>query len=163
MKNLLIPTDYTLISLEEAALAVRQLEGRYNIVLFHAFDMPGSLMEVMMRTNALRQQVLITEPLRQRCKRIKQLNNQIGQIYFRPMYGSTVAAFRNYILANEIDLIVLPADYRFVPVLNESVNPLSLFAKASVTVLEMAQQAPSPSQNQEQERELSAYPSLMAR
>ncbi len=135
MKNILIPTDYTQISIEEAALAVRQLESRFNIIFFHAFDMPASLMEVMVRGQAMQQHVLITENIRQRCKRIKQQNKQIGQIYFRPMYGSTLSVFRSYILANAIDMVLLPPNYRFVPVLQESVNPQPLFSKQVVPVV----------------------------
>ena len=138
MRNILIPTDYTLISMEEAAQAVRQLEGRFNIIFFHAFDMPASLMEVMVRGQAMQQQILITENIRHRCKRIKQQNKQIGQIYFKPMYGSSVAVFRNYLMANDIDMILLPPAYRYVPVLKESINPQPLFDKQIVPVVTAA-------------------------
>jgi hypothetical protein len=105
------------------------------MIFFHAFDMPASLMEIMVRGHALQQPLLITESIRQRCKRIKQLNKQIGQIYFRPMYGSSVAVFRSYILANDVDMILLPPTYRYVPVLRESINPQPLFDKQIVPVV----------------------------
>jgi hypothetical protein len=134
-RNILIPTNYTLTSVEAAAIAVQQIEGRFNVLFFHAFSIPVSSSEVVLPVNVANQHGLITERLRQKCKRIKQQNKQIGQIFFRPMYGSSIAIFRSYLLYNSIDFILLPPAYQHMPVLKESIDPQPLFDERIVPVV----------------------------
>lgn len=131
MKKILVPTDYTQRSIDLAARAAKAIDTKIDIYLFHAFEMPDSLMDAMTNTH----HNLITEELRVQCKRIKGQNANINHISFRALHGTTSVAFRNYAEANEIDLIVLPPEYKFIPVVNKSVNPLHMFRKSGIPIL----------------------------
>jgi hypothetical protein len=135
MVNVLIPTDFSLGSLDIAAQAAQAVPDKLNIFFFHAFDMPDSLIDAMIKTGARGHNRLVTEDLRLKCRKIKAANPVINNISFRIMYGTTVALFRNFAEANAIDLIVYPENYRFVPAVRESIDPARMFLKSGIKVM----------------------------
>lgn len=136
MTNILVPTDFTAASLKMAEGVLRS-EGcpKCNLVLFHAFQMPDphDLLYKLYRDPSLD---LMTEEFRQTCKQLKdEHKDRIGKIIVRCMRGSNKAVFRNFLEANDIDLIYCPDDYVYVPAHKESVEPTSLFKKCGVPVI----------------------------
>ncbi len=51
------------------------------------------------------------------------------------MEGSSAPLFRNFVDANEIDIIVCPDHFQHVPVHKQSVDPRPLFKKSGIRVL----------------------------
>ncbi|WP_315813984.1 hypothetical protein [Paraflavitalea speifideaquila] len=79
---------------------------------------------------------LVTEAFRNACKRVKlQHPKTIRSIVIRHQYGDTAAVFRNFVDANDIDLIVCPDHYVFHSVHTGSVNPVPLFNKGGVPMM----------------------------
>lgn len=136
MTNILIPTDFTPASLSMAEGVLRS-EGcpRCNLVLFHAFSLPDphDLLYKLYRDPSTE---LMTEQFRQACKQVKDAHtSRIGKIIVRCMRGDTRALFRNFADANDIDLIYCPEDFVFVPVHDQSVNPLPFFKNCGIPVI----------------------------
>lgn len=136
MTNILIPTDFTPASLQMAEQAVQTLDLKNaNIVLFHAFELPDSEYELLTQKQKPYASV-VTDNFRQACKQFKdQHAKAIHKICFKFMEGNTPALFRNFIDVNEIDLIVCPDHYQFVPVNKKSVDPRPLFKKSGIKVI----------------------------
>jgi len=139
MKNILVPTDFSLLSLDQVGIAAKAFKGKCSIILFHAFDMPESLIHTISRTGIKSHYSLVTEAMRLKCRKVKSESSNISEIAVKFMYGTTLMAFRNYVEANDVDFIFLPDDYRFVPVVGESVDPTQWFKKSGVVVLHGAQ------------------------
>jgi hypothetical protein len=135
MKNILIPTDFSVSSLEHIGTVARLYPEKINILLFHAFDMPASLRDAISKAGISGHNSLVTEELRMKCKRIKQQRPNINNIHFRMMYGTTNAAFRNFAEANEVHLIALPPGYKFKHTIRESVDPLHMFRRSGIELL----------------------------
>lgn len=135
MKNVLIPTDFSPVSLDLIANVAQALPGKINIVLFHALEMPDNLIDAMRRAGLKDHNQLISEALRIKCKKLKSMYNNINNISFKIMHGSTPAVFENYAEANDIDLIVYPEGYTFMPVVRESVNPERMFKKSGIEIM----------------------------
>lgn len=140
MTNILVPTDFHLSSLMYAEAAIKSGDyGKCNIILFHAFDMPDSPFDLLRRSSSYAACQLMTETFRQACKQLKdEYPKQVGKIVLRTMQGSTRLLFRNFIEANDIDLIYCPENYSFVPVHALSFNPLPLFKKCGIPVIKSA-------------------------
>ncbi len=136
MTNILIPTDFTEASFKLAEKAIQSIKGkRLNIIFFHAFEMPDAF-EMLDRSRKRPYQDLLTESFRQSCKQLKDLYpKQIQKICFNCMEGNTPSLFRNFAEANEIDFIVYPEQYRFIPVSKISVDPETLFKKSGITLI----------------------------
>lgn len=147
MRNVLIPTDFSVASLTLVEQTAQTLEGEsLNIVLFHAFEIPTFASDLLDVRNKLPYQDLVTEAFRNACKRIKmQHSKSIRSIAIRHMYGNTAAVFRNFVDANDIDLIVIPEGYVSQAVHPGSVNPQPLFTKASVPLLTAFKPVSKPS------------------
>lgn len=136
MTNILIPTDLSPASLQLVKRAIDVVNLRkVNIVLFHAFAFPDNAFELI-RSGYSRPYVnMLNEEFRQACKQLKEQYPQaIAKIFFKAMDGDTAAVFRNYIDANEIDMIICPEDYAFKPVHKLSVDPRPLFKKSGIKV-----------------------------
>ncbi len=135
MTNVLIPTDFTAQSLELASKAALRLPGKLNIFLFHTFDMPDNLIDAMHMNGIKNHNNLITEELRLKCRQLKADHANISSVCFRLIFGNTVAVFRNFAEANDIDVIIYPNGYKHVFVVRESVNPERMFLKSGIKVI----------------------------
>lgn len=140
MANVLIPTDFTQSSLQLAAQALESLNvSPVNIILFHAFAQPQTEFELLTPSRPRPFANLVTEDLRQACKQFKDKHNsKVQKIYFRFLEGETTPLFRNFIDANEVDLIFCPDSYVPVKVHNLSIDPRPMFKKAGVPLIKEA-------------------------
>lgn len=137
MTNILIPTDFTENSLQLAEQAIATLDIKnVNIVLFHAFSLPSSEFDLLNPSRKKPYTDLVTEKLRQSWKTFKDQHPQeVQKVFFKFMEGDTVALFRNFLDANEIDIIFCPDGFHHTAVHKLSVDPLPLFKKGGVKVI----------------------------
>ncbi|MGZ5246294.1 MAG: hypothetical protein ACXWV5_04480 [Flavitalea sp.] len=137
MKNVLIPTDFSIVSLQGIEKAVSALNNQpCNIILFHAFQMPYFHNDLFARRGSLPYGDLLNDNFRNACRQIKQqFPRQIKGIHIKHLYGSTAAVFRNFVDANDIDFIFLPEAYVFTPIHKDSINPINLFKKSGTPFL----------------------------
>jgi len=137
MRNVLIPTDFTVQSLDLVSRTVSALDNQpTNIILFHAFDINITAPDVLGNSRRLPYATLLTDEFRGACRRIKQNSGSfLKDLSIRHMYGSNVRVFRNFIDANDIDMIICPEDFVFNKVSPDSVNPEKMFRKSGVPVL----------------------------
>ena len=136
MVTIMIPTDFTATSLqiiEETILYFKP--DSVNIILFHAFEMPASMQEVIgdERKPHLR---VMNEPFRKACKRIKdKYGPYVVNITYRHLYGSTISVFKHYLQFNKIDSIVFPDGYHFQQIHERSVDPERLIKGSNYPVI----------------------------
>lgn len=136
MTNVLIPTDFSVASLQMAGQAINALDLKNaNIILFHAFNTPSLGIE-MLGASRKPYADLFNDIFRHNCKLFREQHPKaVQKIFIKFMNGDSPALFRNFIDANEIDLIYCPEDYQFVPVHNLSVDPRPLFKKCGIEVV----------------------------
>jgi len=136
MRNVLVPTDFTPASFELVESTIQTMgEQVLNIMLFHAFQMPFFTSDLI-RNQRKPYHDLLTDAFRNNCKQIKQqFPKQVNTIVFKHLYGNTPAVFRNFVDANDVDLIVYPEDYEFIKVHSDSVDPEKMFKKSGVPLL----------------------------
>lgn len=135
MTNLLVPTDFSTASLQLAEQSVKVLNREVNVILFHAFDMPFYYSDLI-RPTSQPWQKLLNDDLRTACRQLKERYPLfIRSIGCRFMQGSSAALFRNWAEANEIDIIACPAGYMYTRVHELSLDPIPLFKKSRLTLL----------------------------
>jgi hypothetical protein len=137
MRNVLIPTDFSERSLQLVERTLEVLDDQpLTITLFHAFDMNGFAEDALGNTRRLPHAHLLTDSFRNGCKRIKEKNSKLLKgIYVKHLCGNTSPLFRNFVDANDIDLIVAPLSHPFVRVTPQSIDPKSLFEKSGIPVM----------------------------
>lgn len=134
MTNLLIPTDCSVNSVKNVEQVVKSLGGRkVNIVLFHAFNLPTSSLDLITGAHKHPYNEVMNENFRQACKQLKDRYPQnIQRINFKYMLGDTLGVFRNFADANDIDMIYVPEAYSYLKIHERSINPLSFFNKCGI-------------------------------
>lgn len=138
MKNVLIPTDFTIESLQLINKTAETLAGeKFNAVLFHAFNLPDSIMDLMFLGREKIYTGLVTDDFRNYCKKLKHVYaDTINSVYVKYMYGNTIRVFKNFAEANNIALIVSPEELRLQMPHKYSLNPVSFFKKSGIQVLD---------------------------
>jgi hypothetical protein len=136
MKNILIPTDFTVHSLDTIVATVEKYKaGQLHILLMHGLSMPDSITELMLFARNNDRYKLITKEFEDACKIIKnRYASVIQSITLRFMHGGTRHVFRNFLLANQIDLIVYPADYTLQKACESSIDVSGLLKYARCNI-----------------------------
>ncbi|MBN8666156.1 MAG: universal stress protein [Chitinophagales bacterium] len=137
MANILVPTDFSpaSIKLAEQALGLTT-DMKVNIILFHAFEQSSLPFELLRPSYKDPSAELMTENFRQACKQLKdEYGQRVGKIVVRCMQGDTRAMFRNFIEANDVNMIFYPSHYVFTKAHKQSVNPAGLFTKCGIPVV----------------------------
>jgi hypothetical protein len=130
MKNVLVPTDFSIESLELIDKTAKSIADKLNIYLFHAYEIPAGNDKTIAQKNNL-----ITEQLRLRCRRIKANNKNIYNISVKIMQGASHTLFGIFTNNHKIDVLVLPHKYVYLPPTAESVSPIKLFRKSTIEKL----------------------------
>lgn len=134
MINMLVPTDFTIQSVQAAEQCVKALDKPCNIILFHVFELPFYYQDLI-RVPAP-YTGLVTEKLRQACQQLKEeYSKQIGTVSFRFLQGDTQSLFKTFTTVNNIDVIGCPEGYLFSKVHKHSVNPMKLFKKCGLPLI----------------------------
>ncbi|MCH5600239.1 adenine nucleotide alpha hydrolase family protein [Niabella ginsengisoli] len=128
MVNILIPTDFSQASFRLAEQTVKTLDKEVNIILFHIYDMPNGISDLIRKDPPYAQ--MMNDSFRQNCKYLKyKYPDLIKKICFKYLTGNTQAVFNNFTEANEIDMIVCPDNYVFTKNHKTSINPVPFFKK----------------------------------
>ncbi|MBB5636214.1 hypothetical protein HDF26_003328 [Pedobacter cryoconitis] len=149
MKTILIPTDFneTSVYLTEDILKNFKSEP-VKIIFFHAYKLTDSISDLLMLSRRSTEYGQIPESFHKACydfkKKYAEKVSAVGIEYF---YGSTMAAFRNFAEANEVDFIYCPVTYSFRPISKYSINPDVFLNKSGIPVIDVVQDEPSVKTN----------------
>ncbi|MDO1450221.1 hypothetical protein Q0590_28330 [Rhodocytophaga aerolata] len=140
MKNILIPSDFTLQSLDCVEDVVQSFKSeRITIVFVHVFIVSSSIVDLMLLSRRRKEYSYISDQFWNECKRLeKEYSERINSIKVECFYGNTVAVFKNYLEGLKIDLIVYPQLYTFKQLCKESCDPAKLIAKSGREVWMLA-------------------------
>jgi hypothetical protein len=136
MKTLLIPTDFNPESLHcIPALTSRYANQRLNIVLVHMMSVTDNIGELLMLSRRSAEYRHISQEFYNRCAKLKQqYAGKLENIDIKFFYGNTVAAFKNFLEANEVDSIVMLENYPYQKLTKTSIDPSLLINRSGYPV-----------------------------
>jgi hypothetical protein len=139
MKKVLIPTDFNVESTKIIdALAINHEIKDITIIFLHAFKLSDSISDMLMLSRRSKDYENISDEFYEKInfysKKYHQKIKGIGIEYF---YGSTVAAFKNFLDHFGIDTIIYPQHYHFQAVNKLSIDPKYLTDRCGRNVLEL--------------------------
>ena len=139
MKTVLVPTDFSLESAKIVDALVQNESESLKIIFLHAFKLSDSITDMLMLSRRSRDYQNVSDEFYVQLDHYKSKYaarvNTIGIEYF---YGSTVAAFKNFIEAQEATCIAYPEDYDFKPINRFSINPKLLTERSGCEVIELS-------------------------
>ncbi|KQM64612.1 hypothetical protein ASE74_11365 [Pedobacter sp. Leaf216] len=139
MKTVLIPTDFRLESIKIIdALVQHQKNETLNIIFVHAFKLSDSITDMLMLSRRSRDYENVSDEFYQQLSQVKaKYSPQINAICIEYFYGSTVAAFKNFIEAFDVECIAYLKEYNFTPINKYSIDPKILTERAGCEVIQL--------------------------
>lgn len=115
MKNVIIPTDFSIKSLKLIHAAVERFgEEPLNITLVHALTPDHSISGLLMLTKRLDVSKLLSEDFNAACEVIRnKYGAKIHKLKTECYYGTSKHYMRGFLEARHTDAIILPQNYEF--------------------------------------------------
>ena len=134
MKNILVPTDFSLQSLSIIHDIVSKESERVKIHLFHMVLIPNDLTDLLfLRKSHLHAQV--PDNFREAIQLLRnKYQKQVAKIDFSFYYGSRASVVSSIIESNNIDRVYMLANYQYKQPLPSSVNIMPLVEKCKLPV-----------------------------
>lgn len=129
--NILIPTDFSVASLNAVNVLLEKADQRFNIVLVHFLQLSDSISELLMLNRRSREYQYITPEFEEKLNVLRQnYPGQITSIGTEFFYGNTVAVLKNYLEAKEIDMIVILKGHSYAKLTKNSIDPSLLIQRS---------------------------------
>ncbi|SER55924.1 hypothetical protein [Pedobacter rhizosphaerae] len=137
MKTVLVPTDFNLESVQIIdALIQDQPHETFNIIFIHAFKISDSITDMLMLNRRSRDYENVSDEFYQSLNDYKsKYQDQLSRVGIEYFYGSTVAAFKNFIEHFEVEYIGYPKNYNFKPINKFSIDPKYLTERSGCKLL----------------------------
>lgn len=133
MRTTLIPTDFSLASTKVVDVLLHEHPNEtFRIVFFHAFKLSDSITDLLMLNRRSKDYEIVGDDFYESMDQYKlKYPHQLQSIGIEYFYGSTVAAFKNFIEAHAIDCIAYDAGYTFNAINKFSIDPKYLTERVS--------------------------------
>jgi hypothetical protein len=139
MKTILIPTYFDDQSFTELQQIVENSPNeKFNFIFFHAYKLTDSISDLLMLSRRTTEYGQIPEQFHKSCYDFKANNDNVTSIRIEYFYGNTIAAFRNFVEANEITEVYFPKNYKFSQISKHSLDPSILLAKCKIPTYQPA-------------------------
>lgn len=141
MKNILIPTDFNIESLNCIKDLCRQDEdSRFQLTFIHLFKISDSITDLLMLSRRNKEYEYVSDDFYKACEALKANFPQIAAVRVDFFYGSTLGMFRNYLEGNGIDAVLELKNCSLKPLNKMSVHPEGLVQKCGLDVIRIQPQ-----------------------
>ena len=139
MKTVLVPTDFNVESLKIIdSLVLTNKPENVSIIFMHAFKLSDSITDMLMLSRRGRDYEKVSDDFYTQMDAYKQkYPNDIKFMGIEYFYGSTVAAFKNFIEGVNANGIAYPKAYHFNPIHKSSIDPRLLTKRCGLEVTEL--------------------------
>lgn len=144
MQTILIPTDFSLSSLDCIPDLCKQQNNELNLVFVHMFKLSDSMSDLLMLSRRSREYEYISDGFYQQCEVLKSKFPQIRKISIEFFYGSTLGMFRNFLEAHEVDTVLDAANCSCSKLNKSSVDPVQLIKKCGLPALTVVKTTTKP-------------------
>ena len=144
MTTILIPTDFNEKSVQRSQDILENFKDeKVKLIFFHAYTLTDSITDLLMLTRRTAEYGQIPEAFHKACHELRQQNKAtIAGVGIEYYYGNTIASFRNFAEAQEVDAIFYPADYQFRKISKYSLDPAVLIGRSGLPVISPVKKTP---------------------
>lgn len=139
MRHIVIPTDFTLQSLQVVHAAVAGGADKIRITLLHMLrpaDISGMLFASFRNKQRSEQQKMVSEDFKETCEMLKNTySSKLESIQVKFAMGDTAAYLRNYLDGEEIDCIVYAEDIKLTKPSKNSIDMMALIQRCKYNKL----------------------------
>ncbi|HTF19982.1 MAG TPA: hypothetical protein VK658_18040 [Chryseolinea sp.] len=125
VQNVLIPTDFTIESLNLLKAAATMNGRPKSIILFHAIHLSDSITDLLFFSKSKFIESIANEDFLTAVKIVRnRYASIIKSVEMDLFVGRSSRAFENFVAGNAVDLILIPDAYKFRHASDRSIDPL---------------------------------------
>lgn len=140
-KTILIPTDFTVKSLNLVKIALQENQGKNHkvrLILVHGMWMSSSITELLFFSKRDLLDKLETEEFRSSCQLLlEKYKDQIEEMILDIFSGINQAAFSNYLEGNKVDEGYVSKNFKLKLKNSHSFDIIPFFTKSKIKLIEV--------------------------
>lgn len=139
VKTVLIPTDFTIESLNLFKKFIQKENGSVRVVFFHCVAPADSIVELLFYSEERALNSVINNDFTQAWSILKnKYNSRVVTDKITIFNGNTQGAFGNFLFSNKIDEILIPGNYQLKRTSPRSFDPKSFIRNSGIPVNEIS-------------------------
>lgn len=155
MKKILVPTDFSIGSLNVIHSIAARFEEPVEVVLFHAVYLSNNISDLLFMTKKI-SQTYITKDYTEACEILRnKYSSRIQSLKTTFFYGSSSMAFNNFVEANDPDYIAINGQHTYKETYKHSIDPMPLVRRAKVELLSLNVETVAPARKISEQETLS--------
>ncbi|OOQ62147.1 hypothetical protein [Mucilaginibacter pedocola] len=137
--NILIPTDFSLESLQAVPALIQQQPGqKFNITMVNFLGLSDSISDLLMLSRRSREYEYVTQEFLDELTRLsREYGEYIESLQTEFFYGNTVALFKNYLEARDINQIARLKQFSYIKLTPMSNEPDAFLDRAKCPIVDL--------------------------
>jgi hypothetical protein len=138
-KTVLVPTDFTMESLNLFKYIMETTTVDVHVIFLHCMSPSDSIIDLLFTSSDDLPESLITRDFKEAISIIKNRygshrSTEVVEVF----RGRTHGAFINFLEGNKVDEIIVPKEYKFIKAKSNSVDPMSFIKLLTRGVVEVS-------------------------
>lgn len=137
MKTVIIPSDFTMKSIEMAEAIVRGSKEETRIIFIHLFHVADDIQDLLFSNYRKREYDFVSEEFWKECNMLKSLYPQaLKSTKVEFFYGNKLAHFKNFLEYNEADMMAYSKSYGIPKISKSSIDALPVILKSGLPLID---------------------------
>ena len=138
MKTIVIPSDFSLESIQLAETIVRNTKGQMRLVFIHMFHVADDIQDLLFSTYRKKEYDFVSDAFRKECKMLKDLYaDKLHSFNIEFFYGNRLAPFKNFLDYYETDSIAYSSSYGVPKISKSSLDAVAIIKKAGYPIIDV--------------------------
>ncbi|MCF2447233.1 hypothetical protein L0657_24980 [Dyadobacter sp. CY345] len=137
MKTVIIPSDFSISSLQVAETIVRNASEEVSILFIHLFHVADDIQDLLFSNYRKKEYEFVSEEFRRECEILKEVfPSTLKSINIEFFYGSKLAVFKNFLDYNNADYIGYSKSYGTPKLSKSSIDALPVILKCGLPLID---------------------------
>jgi hypothetical protein len=135
MKTIVIPSDFSMDSVQVAEAIVRNETGDLKIIFTHLFHVADDIQDLLFSNYRKKEYEFVSDAFRRECKMLKDLNPHLKTIRTEFFYGSKLAGFKNFLDYHGAAAIAYSESYGIPQLSKSSIDAMPVIKKSGLKLI----------------------------
>ena len=137
MKTIIIPSDFSIESIQVAETIVRNAKEEVRILFIHMFHVADDIQDLLFSNYRKKEYEFVSDEFRHECDMLKNVyTGRLKSITVEFFYGSKLAVFKNFLDYNNADFIAYSKRYGMPKLGKSSIDALPVIQKCGLPLID---------------------------
>ena len=135
MKTIVIPSDFSMDSVQVAEAIIRNEKADLKIIFTHLFHVADDIQDLLFSNYRKKEYEFVSDEFRRECKMLKDLNPHVKAIRTEFFYGGKLAGFKNFLDYNDASALAFSESYGIPKLSKSSIDALPVIKKSGLKLI----------------------------